>query len=397
MESDKYHEVKDVKWENTGNYSESGIKFRKIRRRRASDFLKVIAFILIAAVSGGISGAYVSQKQKTYVYPQNNQNLVSQGQNNNANSTNRTQNSINNVAEMVVPTVVAISNSAQGFIGDIPQGSGSGIIFDPNGYIVTNNHVIEGADKITVKLASGKTLDAKLIGSDSKSDLAVIRVNAQNLPSAKFGNSAKVKVGDIAIAIGNPLGEYAGSVTAGIISAVNRKIRYQGAIYNVFQTDAAINPGNSGGALCNEAGEVIGINSLKISNTENSENAEGIGFAITIDGAKEIISSLVKYGKVTRAPSPYLGIKGATAVSEQNNSVKGVYVSEVIQGTGASAAGIKPTDIITAADGKDITTMEELQDIIEKHKVGDVVSCRVWRNGKTIKLNVILSELKNNK
>lgn len=399
MEGDKYHEVKDVKWESTGSCSESGIKFRKIRRRKASNFLKVIAFILIAAVSGGISGAYVSQKQKTYVYPQNNQNLVSQDQKNNSDSVNLTKNSINNVAEKVVPTVVAISNSAQGFMGDIPQGSGSGIIFDPNGYIVTNNHVIEGADKITVKLASGKTIEAKLVGSDSKSDLAVIKVNAKNLPSAKFGNSDKVRVGDIAIAIGNPLGEYAGSVTAGIISAVNRKIRYQGSVYNVFQTDAAINPGNSGGALCNEAGEVIGINSLKISNSsmESSENAEGIGFAITIDGAKDIISSLVKYGKVTRAPSPYLGIKGGTVVLEQNNSVKGVYVSEVIQGTGAAAAGIKPTDIITAADGKDITTMEELQDIIEKHKVGDVVSCKVWRNGKTIKLNVILSELKNSK
>lgn len=397
MENDKYHEVKDVKWQNAENYNEGGIKFRKTRRRRVSDFLKLIAFILIAAVSGGISGAYVVKKQKVYVYPSSSQNSASKNQNNNSNTTNLAKNSINNVAETVGPTVVAISNSAEGFMGEVSQGSGSGIIFDPNGYIVTNNHVIDGADKITVKLASGKTLDAKLVGTDPKSDLAVIKVSAQNLPSAKFGDSSKVRVGDVAIAIGNPLGEYAGSVTSGIISAVNRKIRYQGAVYNVFQTDAAINPGNSGGALCNESGEVIGINSLKISSTENVENAEGIGFAITIDGAKSIISSLVKYGKVTRAPSPYLGIKGSTAVAEENSGVKGVYISEVISGTGAAAAGIKPTDIITAVDGKDITTMQELQDIIEKHKVGDVVSCKVWRSGKTLKVNIILSELKNSK
>lgn len=395
MENDKYNEVKDVKWENSKNYDESCIKFRKTRGKKISGFLKFVAFIIVAAISGGVSGMYVVEKKyslRDYVYPNDNQKFISKGEDNiNSNSSDLPKGAINNVAEVVGPTVVAISNSAEGFIGEIPQGVGSGIIFDPNGYIVTNNHVIEGADKISVKLSSGKTLEAKLVGADPRSDLAVIKVNAENLPSAKFGDSSKVRVGDLAIAIGNPLGEYAGSVTAGIISAVNRKIRYEGAVYNVFQTDAAINPGNSGGALCNENGEVIGINSLKIPNTQN---AEGIGFAISINEAKEIVSSLVSYGKVTRPAKAYLGIMGGTAVPGQTSGVRGVYISEVISGSGAAAAGIKPTDIITSIDDKDITTMDELQDIVEKHNVGDAVKCKIWRSGKNIEANIILSENK---
>lgn len=398
MEDDKHNEVKDVKWQSSKEYDESFIKFRKTRGKRISGFFKFIAFVLIAAVSGGVSGIYLVEKKyslKDYVYPNNSQKLSPFEQNNDKSSSYKLpKNSINNVAEVVGPTVVAISNSTQGFVSEIPQGSGSGIIFEPNGYIVTNNHVIEGADKISVKLSSGKTLDAKIVGKDPRSDLAVIKVNAENLPSAKFGDSSKVRVGDLAIAIGNPLGEYAGSVTAGIISAVDRKIRYQGAVYNVFQTDAAINPGNSGGALCNENGEIIGINSLKIPNTEN---AEGIGFAISINEAKNIITSLVSSGKVARPAKAYIGIKGGTAVPEQNNGVKGVYISEVIAGSGAAAGGIKPTDIITSIDGKDITTMEELQDIVEKHNVSDAVKCKIWRSGKIIEANIILSEIKDNK
>lgn len=230
------------------------------------------------------------------------------------------KNSITKVAESVGPAVVGISNKTEGYFGQEDQGSGSGIIFDPNGYIVTNNHVIDGAQKITIKLSTGKVLNASLVGTDRRSDLAVIKVDAKNLPVAKFGDSSKVKVGDVAIAIGNPLGEeFAGTVTAGIVSATNRKIQYAGAVYKLIQTDAAINPGNSGGALCNDAGEIIGINSLK-------EKAEGIGFAISINEAKDIIKSLMDYGKVSR---PYLGVAGKTISSEQTG-VSGAYVAEVV-------------------------------------------------------------------
>jgi len=188
----------------------------------------------------------------------------------------------------------------------------------------------------------------------------------------------------MAIAIGNPLGEeFAGTVTAGIVSAINRKIQYGGALYKLIQTDAAINPGNSGGALCNDAGEIIGINSLK-------EKAEGIGFAISINEAKDIIKSLMDYGKVSR---PYLGVAGKTISSEQTG-VSGVYVAEVVQGSGAAAAGIKPTDIIVELDGKKVTKFEDLADILDTHKVGDTVKAKIIRNSKYKEGNIILSEMK---
>jgi serine protease Do len=393
MDNDDYKEIKDVKWESLESKDEGCIKFRSTKKSgKAAAFIRMVAVILVAAVSGGAAGAYVVEKKHNesgYIYPQNNQTLLNQ--NDNTKTADIPANSITKVAQTVGPAVVAISNSTEGFIGEVDESSGSGIIFDPNGFVVTNNHVVEGADKITVKLSSGKTLAAKLVGSDPRTDIAVIKVEAQNLPTAKFGDSSKTKVGDVAIAIGNPLGEYAGSVTAGIISAVNRTINYAGAKYKVLQTDAAINPGNSGGALCNEAGEVIGINSLKIPTTQN---AEGLGFAIAINEVKDVIKSLTSFGKVSR---PYLGIYGGTTKPENNKGIQGVYVNEVVQGGGAAAAGVKPTDIIVGIDHNPVKTMEELQDSLDKHKIGDAVPCTIWRNGKNVELNIILSDSKTNK
>lgn len=391
MDNNGFKEIQDVQWENIGN-KEGTIRFRRTKRLgRAKYFLKTVSVIVVAAISGGVAGAYVVERkysQSEYTYPQKNQASF-QTQNNGTKAASIPSNTIASVAQTVGPAVVAISNSSKEIIGEVEDGSGSGIIFEQNGLIVTNNHVIEGGDKITVKLSSGKTLNAKLVGADARTDIAVIKVDAQNLPVAKFGDSSKMKAGDIAVAIGNPLGEYAGSVTAGIISAVNRTINYNGAKYKVLQTDAAINPGNSGGALCNEAGEVIGINSLKIPTTQN---AEGLGFAIAINEVKGIINSLVSYGKVSR---PYLGIYGGTAKSE--NSVQGVFVNEVVKGSGAAAAGVKPTDIITAIDHKAIKTMEELQNAVDKHKIGDAVSCTIWRNGKSMDVSIILADIKDKK
>lgn len=390
MDDNKLDEVKDVKWESIDK-EVAKINFTNRRSRsKLRNFIKGIIFIIIAAVSGGVSGAYVTDKKySNKIYTPDNQSLIESKENETQTKTNNMpKSSITKVAETVGPTVVGISNKAEGFFGSQDVGSGSGIIFDSNGYIATNNHVIEGAAKVTVKLSSGKTLDATIVGADSRSDLAVIKVDAKNLPTAKFGDSSKVKVGDIAIAIGNPLGEeFAGSVTSGIVSALNRRIQYGGTIYKVLQTDAAINPGNSGGPLCNEAGEVIGINSLKIG---TEQNAEGMGFAISINEAKSIIKSLMDYGKVAR---PFLGIYGQSVVSEKNN-IEGVYVREVVAGSGAAAAGVKPTDIILEIDKKKVTRFEDLSDILDKHKIGDNVVCKIWRSGKTVDLNITLSEVK---
>jgi serine protease Do len=393
IDDDPDNAYKDVEWQNADNGETGRIEIRNCNKKKKLDnAMKVIAFVLIAVFSGGISGLYVANKIASQTY---NYSSASQDGNSSSSGTSSTlgasSNAINKVAEIVGPAVVGIvisGNTTSPLTSD--SYSGSGIIFDSNGYIVTNNHVIEGAANITVKLASGKSLVAKVVGADSRSDLAVIKIDAVNLPVAKLGDSSKVKVGDLAIAIGNPLGEeFAGTVTSGIISALNRTIQYEGSVYKVLQTDAAINPGNSGGALCNKDGEVIGINSLKIG---ASDNAEGMGFAISINEAKTIIDSLMSTGKVSR---PYLGIYGATVVAG-NNSIEGVYVKEVVSGSGADAAGIQPTDIITELDGQKVKEFDEISTILDKHKVGDMISCNIQRGGKTITVNITLSEMKGN-
>ncbi|WP_097027772.1 S1C family serine protease [Clostridium peptidivorans] len=381
MDDYKYNEVTDVNFEEVDSKN-SNIKFKKKNRNR-NQFFKSIAIIVISALSGALGGAYIVQK---YQGNQNNKESAITQQNQ-ISTKQIPKNAITTVAETVGPAVVGINNKGETFWGDIEQGSGSGIIFEPNGYIVTNYHVISGAKKVTVKLSTGKVFPAKLVAADKRSDLAVIKIDATNLPVAKFGDSSKVRVGDLAIAIGNPLGEeFAGSVTSGIISALNREMQYDGAIYKVLQTDAAINPGNSGGALCNENGEVIGINSLKIG---SEANAEGMGFAIASNEAKSIIDSLMNYGKVKR---PALGVMGQ-AVSYKNGEVKGFYVSEVIEGSGASKAGIKPTDIITEVDKTKINSYEDLAGVLDNHKIGDTISIKIWRSGNTITKNLILSEM----
>ncbi|WP_251860655.1 trypsin-like peptidase domain-containing protein [Clostridium sp. Marseille-Q2269] len=363
------------------------INFKKNRkRRRMKNMMLIIGIVVVSSLCGGLTASYIMDKKlEQSPYNPTNESLFHQkNEKNQSQAEQLPKNSITKVSESVGPAVVGISNKTEGYFGVEDEGSGSGIIFDPNGYIVTNNHVIDGAQKITVKLSTGKVLDANLVGKDTRTDLAVIKVNAKNLPVAKFGDSSKVKVGDVAIAIGNPLGEeFAGTVTAGIVSAINRKIQYGGALYKLIQTDAAINPGNSGGALCNDAGEIIGINSLK-------EKAEGIGFAISINEAKDIIKSLMSYGKVSR---PYLGIGGKT-ISSEENGISGVYVTEVVKGSGAAVSGIRPTDIIVELDGKKVTKFEDISETLDKHKVGDAVKVKVLRNTKSKEFNIILSEMK---
>lgn len=411
MDNNKFSEYKDASWEQVShdghNYGASGgIKFRKNRKSKIiKKFFKGIAFLLIAAVSGGASAYYIVDKKykdlgSTYV--PNNPSLIEQ-KDNNTPTAELPKNAITKVAETVGPTVVGISTQAEGFFGPRDLGSGSGIIFDKRGYIVTNYHVIQGAAKVSVKLVnSDKIFTAKFVGAEPNRDIAVIKIDAENLPVAKFGDSSKVKTGDIAIAIGNPLGqEFAGTVTSGIISAVNREIQMQdpetGRIttYKVLQTDAAINPGNSGGALCNEAGEIIGINSLKIG---SQYNAEGMGFAITINEANEIIKRLmgneavdIKQGTVD-TPRVMLGIAGFPAVLEGTDGVTGVYVDKVTKGSGADKAGIKPSDVIIAIEDTKVENVSQLQDVLRKYKAGDKVKCKLWRNGKIVVVTVTLTE-----
>lgn len=385
--------IKEVSWENINENKCGEIKFIK-KKNPFKKFFRLVSFVLIAILSGAITSNYIIEKKYSELFGNSSKNTDTAK--NNINLEDAKISSFNDeiakVAENVGPTVVGIVKTSKGSNLGIPdKSSGSGIIFDTNGYIVTNYHVIQDAENILVKLANGVNyINAKLIGSDPTSDLAVVKIDAKNLPTAKFGDSSKVRVGDLAIAIGNPLGEeLAGTVTAGIISARNRKIQYGGSIYKVLQTDAAINPGNSGGALCNSSGEVIGINSLKLADSQ-FEDVEGIGFAISINEANGIIQEIMKYGRVAR---PRLGIYGRSAILEDSNGVKGVYVSEVIKDSGAEKAGVTPGDIIVELDGKSITQFEDITEIIEKHKIGDVVSGKIWRKGRNINIKITLTDI----
>lgn len=262
----------------------------------------------------------------------------------------------------------------------VEQGSGSGIIISEDGYIVTNQHVIDGATEISVILNTGDEYVATLVGEDSKSDLAVLKINKTGLPAATLGDSDEVKVGELAVAIGNPLGqELAGTVTAGVISAVNRTMTVDNKKYNLIQTDAAINPGNSGGALVNQHGEVIGINTIKLS----SESVEGIGFAIAISEAKPIIDDLINNGYVSGRP-----LVGISARATRN----GLSVDSVSQGSGAANAGIQAGDLIVKADGKVVTSVDALNEVRDTKKPGDSLKLTVIRNGELIEVNVILGE-----
>ncbi len=302
------------------------------------------------------------------------------------------------IAALVSPSIVGISNmsySPNSFLNiNTLQSVGSGIIISQDGYIVTNNHVISNANKLKVTLASGDEADAKLIGSDPATDMAIIKIDPSglDLKAATIGHSSSLQVGDTVLAIGNPLGlQLAGSVTHGIISALNRKLTIEGTTYNLIQTDAAINSGNSGGALVNTAGEVIGINSVKIS----SDGVEGLGFAIPIDDVKDIIEDLIKDGYVHGRPSIGISIvEISTQIAYYYNLPVnyGLFVNDVIEGGSAALAGLEVGDIIIAFNGEKVTSASEFISKRNTFKAGDTIKLTVNREGKEKTMDVKLQE-----
>ena len=278
--------------------------------------------------------------------------------------------------------------------------TGSGIIISDDGYILTNNHVVSSSEsesfyqvseatKITVTLFDDDTeYEAKIVGTDEETDLAVIKIDKTGLTKAEFADSDSIKVGEFAMAVGSPLGLQS-SVTCGIVSAVNREVTdSDGKTYTLIQTDAAINAGNSGGALVNSEGKVIGVNTLKLT----GQDVEGMGFAIPINSTTDITSQLIEYSKVRR---PYIGITGMDLDAEtakKNNLVEGIYVKDVETFSAAEKAGVKIGDVIIQADGKDIKTMDELNEIKNSHNIGDEIKIKVNRDGKEEELTIRLGE-----
>ena len=313
-------------------------------------------------------------------------------------------------ANKILPSIVGIKveynvNSLISMFGRQSQtttaeASGSGIIISEDGYILTNNHIVSTsseesyyevseATKVTVTLFNDETeYEAKIIGTDEQTDLAVIKIDKTGLTKAEFADSDNIKVGEFAMAVGNPLGLQS-SITCGVVSAVNREVTdSDGKTYNLIQTDAAINSGNSGGALVNSEGQVIGINTLKL----QGEGIEGMGFAIPINSTEDVTSQLIQYSKVKR---PYIGITGMDLdeqTAKANNLVEGIYVKAIDDFSAAEKAGLKIGDVIIQADGKDIKTMDELNEIKNSHQIGDEMTVKVNRDGEERDLTITLGE-----
>ena len=303
-------------------------------------------------------------------------------------------------AKKVGPTVVGITNKAyvRDFFNRVQlaeRGYGSGVIYDKSGLIVTNNHVVDGASEIIVSLADGRSAQGKVLGTDAATDLAVVKIDLDNLPVAEFGDSSTVQVGEPAIAIGNPLGmEFRGSVTVGIISALNRSVEIGEKKFTLFQTDAAINPGNSGGALVNADGEIIGINSAKI----GVSNVEGMGFAIPINNVKPIIKELAAKGRVAH---PYVGASLidkdiANHYGFDMDLHDGLFIMKLSKGGPLARSGARTGDIITEFNGVKVHTVAALRDEIAKHQVGDQVNITILRNETQMTLAVTLQEYPRN-
>lgn len=373
--------------------------------KRSGSFARLLVIVLILAVVGGFSAGAGAMFVKNYLSVDTSEEapvLTTQP----AVQTNTViaaegSADIANIVESVGPSVISITStvSYRDFFNmeRTAQSSGSGVIYAVNAEavdILTNEHVVADAKEVMVQLKPDQYYKAEIVGKDKSTDLAIIRIPATEIPAevlstvkaAPFGDSDQLRVGDTAIAIGNPLG-YNSTVTVGVISAVDREIRDKNSL-KLIQTDAAINPGNSGGALVNARGEVIGINTIKIASAE----VEGIGFAIPSNSAVPIVNELASKGFVSR---PYLGIYGMeinAETAEAYDMPVGIYVRGVIEGSGAQVGGIEAEDVIISVDDTRVETMTQLSDFLNKKQIGDTVKVRLVRGGRTLELDVVLTD-----
>ena len=308
---------------------------------------------------------------------------------------------VSGVARKVTPSVVNINvkstTSANPFMLETPQeGTGSGVIYSSGGYIITNNHVIEGAQDITVTLASGEELKGMKVGADPENDIAVVKIDKTGLPAITVGNSDNLVVGQLVVAVGSPLG-FEQTVTAGIISALHRVVGASSTgtsttvLTDLIQTDAPINPGNSGGALCDGSARLIGINALIAS---ESGGSEGIGFAIPINNAAQVADDIIAGRPVSH---PYIGVMGQTvtqSVASQYNLpvYQGAYVTQVVPGSPAAKAGIKTGDIIDAIDGKPVKSMDDVVAGVRSHQVGDKMTVTYYQGSSKKTVDLTLAE-----
>ena len=304
--------------------------------------------------------------------------------------------SVTEIVKMVGPAVVGVSTQSivdRGFFGlQQQEGIGSGFIINEEGHILTNYHVIEGAQVVKIIFYDGVETEAKVINYDEANDMALLKITDPTITvpaTVVLGNSDELQVGESVVAIGSPLGkEFLGTTTSGIISALDRDVTIDGKTLKLLQTDTAINPGNSGGPLINSRGEVIGINTAKFGGSTGEASIEGIGFAIPINQAKQKLGELSK-------PILRIGIKGRVIdenLSRNLNMPQGIYVVEVEEFSNAERAGVRPGDVIVKFDGKDVKTFDDVNEIKSKHQVGDTIKVVVSREGKERTLDMVLNE-----
>ncbi len=297
--------------------------------------------------------------------------------------------SLQKLYEKCAPSIVGISGYTDGQSG---YNWGTGIVLSSDGLILTNTHVIDKCDRAVVTLADDSEYEAELIGADTISDLAVLKIDAAGLTPAVFGESARLRVGDPVAAIGNPLGEtFRSTLTDGIISAISRDISYKGRVMTLLQTNTALNEGNSGGALFNMQGQVVGITNMKMMSSYSS--IEGIGFAIPSSTVLEVVNSIVRYGQVRGRPS--IGITVGAIPEDAKNRYdlpEGLYITDVLETSDAWAQGIRPGDILTEVNHIHVKTTSEVTEIKDQYGVGDTLLLTVWRNGETMEFHVLLMD-----
>lgn len=414
-EDESINNVEEVKPE----FSDSN-KYTEVKSKKKSNFKTYISLVLVTSVisSSAVGGALYTKFsselknqnaliQKAGITASLSQMNLGNLSKDNIVKTALTQGSpVTEIAKKVGPSIIGIRMT----VGDPQSGlfgadqataraEGSGIIISQDGYIMTNYHVVQYADPkggtsknttLEVFLPDKRQAKAKFVGGDSKNDLAVIKIDLNNLPVAELGDSSKLEVGEQAVAIGNPLGmEFAGSVTVGVISALNRQVDAENKTMNLIQTDAAINPGNSGGALVNSLGQVIGINSIKISEA----GVEGLGFAIPINDAKPIVDQLMMFGYVKGRP--FIGISGqeiTDTIAKQYGLPVGIYIMDVTVGGGAEKAGLKKGDVLVSLADKEVKTMKGLDEVKKAYKAGDTVNVVIVRDNRKKNLRLTFSE-----
>ena len=362
---------------------------------------KVIAILLACAIIGtgcGFGGAalYRSSTRQTVTLQQSDRAPVTVSV---KQMDGQTRMEPAEVYASTVNSVVSINTTATAGTNIFGQtvetaSAGSGFIISPDGYIVTNYHVVKGATSVKVTLYSGDTYDATVIGGDSDYDVAVIKINASGLPAVTLGNSADVNVGDTVLAIGNPLGELTFSMSQGIVSCCDRAINVDGTPFNMIQVDASINPGNSGGPLVNLYGEVVGIVSAKYSSYSNT-TVEGLGFAIPISDVQAIITDIIENGQVTG--KAYLAIKAGTMTEQMAaqydiDITEGVFVYSTESGGAGEKAGLQLGDVITKLNDTTITSMTDLTMAKKGYKAGDTVTLTVYRSGEYITLDLTFDQ-----